>query len=71
MGEYNDGDLVLNIQLREVGSLVLIFMHPEDHLHKQIRPEEEVFSPQLLKFQREGIKIMKTVKLRIEFFSYL
>lgn len=70
MGEYNDGELVINIQLREVGSLVLIFMHPEDNLHKQIRSEEEVFSPQLLKFQREGIKIMKTVKLRIAFFFF-
>lgn len=69
MGEYYDGELVINIQLREVGSLVLIFMHPEDNLHKQIMSEEEVFSPQLLKFQREGIKIMKSyVKLRIAFF---
>lgn len=48
MEKYSDAKFVLNIKLKEVGSLVLIFMHSEEHLHKQIRPEEEVFSPQLL-----------------------
>lgn len=65
MGGYNDGELVLDVKPRKVGCLIPSFMHPKDHMHQQCRPEEEVYSPSLLKFEREGVKIMKNVKLRI------